>query len=154
MSENRRSMPCGCYREGDGDVVGCAEHKGPITVGRTLSKMLAEELGQEHSFDAILNSEFDEVYAGQAIKKMATTIYNNPRPCQCSCNCPGPAAYAVTRDGKDINVCTRCVVEPTRFLIVTEQTDPLPYMAWDLKGARMMSLEMQQEQKKFAGKAN
>jgi hypothetical protein len=56
--------------------------------------------------------------------------------CECHAGCHGPAVYAVTRDGRRINVCTRCTFDgEDEKLIITRQHDPRTLMNYDALGA-------------------
>jgi hypothetical protein len=48
---------------------------------------------------------------------------------------PGPAAFDVLRDDKWVKLCTRCDFKgDTKVLLVTKDTDPAPFRAWDALG--------------------
>ena len=57
--------------------------------------------------------------------------------CQCERN-PGPAAFVVTRNGKDVKVCTKCDLSSdraTKRSLFTMETPLEPYRRWDALGA-------------------
>lgn len=72
--------------------------------------------------------------------------------CECReerCNCHGgPAAYTAVREGKEVRLCTRCVLRkdvPTRRLLVTPDTSPEPFFEHDLLGFFRITMDMAAE---------
>lgn len=63
----------------------------------------------------------------------------------CACEKePGPAAYAVLRSGKQVDVCTRCVVSTDRMLLILTSPfdNPDPYAKHDPAGAFVLAMAM------------
>ncbi len=72
--------------------------------------------------------------------------------CECrqGCQCqehPGPAAFLVERDLKQMKVCTRCDLSSDRFLclLVTDETEAAPFVEYDAMGAMVLAWRLKNQ---------
>ena len=73
--------------------------------------------------------------------------------CRTICQCavvPGPAAWSIVRDGKEMKVCTRCILsgDYDRKLLVGKDDDANEFIEYDALGFFLMVTSLATEEGK------